>query len=117
MVSAAATADAELDALFAALASGPRRAIVAHLTTGPATTPELGRRFDFSKQALNRHIVALEGTGLIERRLDGRVHTIALVPERLDGVTHWTDHIRAAWSGNLDRLGAVLDEMDMEDEQ
>ena len=112
MAAATDSREDELDALFAALASGPRRAIVAHLTTGPSTTPELGRRFPFSKQALNRHIVALEDIGLIERRLDGRVHTIALVPDRLAGVTEWTDHIRSAWSGNLDRLGAVLDDME-----
>ena len=97
-----------LDALFSALASAPRREIVTHLTSGPTTTPEIGRRFDFTKQALNRHLVALEDAGLIERRLAGRVHTVALVPGRLEGVTDWADEIRAAWEANLDRLGAVL---------
>ena len=108
---ATATED-DLDSLFSVLASAPRRQIVAHLATGPTTTPEMGRRFAFSKQALNRHIVALEDIGLIKRRLDGRVHTIALVPERLAGVTLWTDRIQTSWSSNLDRLGAALDEME-----
>ncbi len=99
-----------LDALFSALASAPRREIVSHLADGPTTTPEIGRRFDFTKQALNRHLVALEDAGLIERRLDGRVHTVQLVPGRLSGVTNWAHEIREAWNANLDRLGAVLAE-------
>ena len=101
-----------LDALFSALASAPRREIVSHLADGPTTTPEIGRRFDFTKQALNRHLVALEDAGVIERRLDGRVHTVHLVPGRLGGVTDWAHEIRVAWSANLDRLGAVLAEQD-----
>ncbi|MGI9613715.1 MAG: ArsR/SmtB family transcription factor, partial [Acidimicrobiales bacterium] len=60
---AARNDDLRLDRLFSALASQPRRDIVDHLATGPATTPEIGRRFDFSKQALNRHVVALEEAG------------------------------------------------------
>lgn len=107
-----ATVASDLDSLFAVLASEPRREIVMHLATGPTTTPEIGRRFSFSKQALNRHIVALEQAGLVERELDGRVHRVALVPDRLDGVNQWTGRIQAAWSENFDRLGAVLAEME-----
>lgn len=98
----------DLDAVFAALANETRREIVAGLAAGPTTTPEIGRRFAFSRQALNRHLLALEEAGLVERSLDGRVHTISLVPQGLDEVASWTDHIRTAWLGNLDRLGAVL---------
>ncbi len=107
-----ATATPDLDALFRALASEPRRQIVGHLSAGATTTPDLGRRFDFTKQALNRHVVALEEVGLVARRRKGRVDHVALVPERLVELTSWADHIRAAWEGNLDRLGAVLEQLD-----
>ncbi len=104
-------ADDELDATFAALASEPRRAIIRHLTAGGTTTPALGEHFAFSKQALNRHLVALEDAGLVRRRLVGRVHEVRLDPGRLDAVTAWAETIRQAWSSNLDRLGDVLDDL------
>lgn len=107
-----AATDESLDALFRALASGPRRQIVAHLTEGPTTTPALGERFSFTKQALNRHVLALEDVGLIARRRDGRVDRVALVPESLREVTNWADAIHAAWEGNLDRLGDLLAALD-----
>ncbi len=105
------SAEDELDAMFAALASEPRRAIIQHLTAGGTTTPALGEHFEFSKQALNRHLVALEDAGLVRRRLIGRVHEVRLDPGRLDAVTAWAETIRHAWSSNLDRLADVLDEL------
>lgn len=107
--------DPRLDQLFSALASQPRRDIVDHLASGPATTPQIGRRFDFSKQALNRHVVALEEAGLIRRSLEGRVHHLSLVPDQLNGVAQWADQVRRAWSANLDRLGNVLAEQGPDD--
>ena len=56
-----------LDAVFDALANQPRREIVSRLARGPMTTPELGRLFGFSKQALNRHVGLLDNAGLITR--------------------------------------------------
>lgn len=94
----------ELDDVFGALSSTARRRIVARLADGPATTPEIGRQFSFTKQALNRHVHVLEQAGLIERRLDGRVKRIALVPQRLTTVSRWSEEIIAAWSANLDRV-------------
>jgi DNA-binding transcriptional ArsR family regulator len=99
-----------LDAVFRGLANEQRRAIVARLARGPSTTPELGRRFGFTKQALSRHMVQLERAGLVERTLRGRVHELVLVPGRLDGVVRWIDELRAGWVASLDRLEEVLGE-------
>lgn len=101
---------ATLDPLFDALASEHRRSIVDHLTTGPLDTPTLGARFDMSKQALNRHILVLEEAGLVERRLQGRVHELRLVAEPLDGISDWVSQIRRGWQANIDRLTALLEE-------
>jgi DNA-binding transcriptional ArsR family regulator len=94
---------------FDALASEARREIVARLAHGPSTTPEIGRRFGFSKQALNRHLVVLEDVGLLARTLVGRVHELRLVPTPLDEVSSWIETVRSAWGANLDRLGQVLE--------
>jgi DNA-binding transcriptional ArsR family regulator len=94
--------------VFEALASRPRREIVARLARGPMTTPQIGRHFRFSKQALNRHVGVLEHAGLIERTLHGRVHDVRLVPAPLDGVVDWVETIRRGWESNFDRLGILL---------
>jgi hypothetical protein len=43
--------------------------MVARLARGSMTTPEIGRHFGFSRQALNRHVGILEDAGLIRRTL------------------------------------------------
>lgn len=97
-----------LDVVFGALANEPRREIVARLARGPMTTPEIGRHFRFTKQALSRHISVLDNAGLIQRTPRGRVHVLALAPERLSELTGWVAEIRRGWESNLDRLGDVL---------
>lgn len=99
---------ATLDRAFDALASEPRRAIIERLARGSLTTPELGRAFPISKQALSRHVGVLEDAGLLHRRRFGRVHELRLASDSLDPVTDWVDRSRAAWQSNLDRLDDVL---------
>ena len=99
-----------LDAVFDALANASRREIVARLVRGPLTTPEIGVHFDFSKQALNRHVELLEAAGIVTRKSRGRVHELRLVPGPLDGVTRWIGELRRGWAASLDRLDEVLNE-------
>ncbi len=103
---------AVLDAVFDALANEPRREILARLSRGPMTTPEVGRHFGFSRQALSRHVGVLEDAGLIARRPRGRVHELTLVPAPLASLSRWADRVRAGWEASLDRLGDVLDGTD-----
>ena len=56
-----------MDRVFEALASTPRRQILAYLNAGELTAGEIGARFDFSKPALSGHLRVLEQAGLIER--------------------------------------------------
>lgn len=99
---------ATLDTIFDALANQPRREIVARLARGPMTTPEVGRHFGFSKQALSRHVGVLEGAGLVKRTVRGRVHELSLVPTPLGEVSDWVTQIRRGWESSLDRLDDVL---------
>jgi DNA-binding transcriptional ArsR family regulator len=97
-----------LDLTFDALSSEPRRAIVARLAAGPLRTPEIGRGFGFSKQALSRHIAVLEGAGLVSRTVHGRVHDLALVRDPLAEVSGWLTEVERGWQVSLDRLDQVL---------
>jgi len=99
---------AVLDAVFDALANERRREIVTRLAGGSMTTPEIGRHFGFTKQALSRHVGLLESAGLVSRTLHGRVNELMLVPRRLDRVAHWVSELRRGWSASLDRLDEAL---------
>ncbi len=72
-----------MDNVFEALASMPRRKILAYLHAGELTAGDLAERFEFSKPALSSHLRVLEQAGLIEREKRGQFVFIRLVPERL----------------------------------
>jgi ArsR family transcriptional regulator len=58
------------DAVFAALASTPRRRILAYLAETELTASDIAERFEMSKPALSKHLKLLESAGLVssERR-------------------------------------------------
>lgn len=72
-----------MDRVFEALASTPRRQILAYLNAGELTAGEIGARFEFSKPALSGHLRVLEEAGLIERDKRGQFVFFRLVPDRL----------------------------------
>lgn len=72
------------------------------------TTPEVGRHFGFTKQALSRHVDVLEGAGLIKTTVRGRVHHLSLAPAPLDGIERWVVQLRNGWARSLERLDAVM---------
>jgi DNA-binding transcriptional ArsR family regulator len=59
-----------MDKIFEALASGPRRKILAYLSEAELTTSELAERFAMSAPAISRHLSVLESAELVtsERR-------------------------------------------------
>src|SRR4249919_3308065 len=72
-----------MERIFEALASTPRRKILAFLNAGELTAGEIGERFDFSKPALSGHLRILEDAGLISRDKRGQFVYFSLVPETL----------------------------------
>jgi DNA-binding transcriptional ArsR family regulator len=72
-----------MDRIFEALASTPRRKILAFLSAGELTAGEIGERFDFSKPALSGHLRILEDAGLISREKRGQFVYFRQVPDRL----------------------------------
>lgn len=60
----------ELDKVFEALASRPRRQILAYLSETELSTSELAEKFGISASAISRHLSVLENAGLVtsERR-------------------------------------------------
>lgn len=61
-----------LDKIFEALASSPRRQILAYLSEAELTTTQLAERFAMSTPAISRHLSILENAGLVSSERKGQ---------------------------------------------
>ncbi len=105
-----AARDREIGRVFQALADPTRRAVVARLALGPASTTELARPFDMALPSFAQHLAVLERCGLVRSRKEGRVRRFHLAPRPLADAEHWIVAQREAWNQRLDRLEAYLRE-------
>jgi DNA-binding transcriptional ArsR family regulator len=62
----------QLDRIFEALASAPRRKILAYLSEAELTTSDLTERFAMSAPAISRHLSVLENAGLVTSERQGQ---------------------------------------------
>lgn len=69
-----------LDKVFEALASKPRRLILAYLSEAEHSTSDLAERFGISAPAISRHLSVLENAGLVSSERRGQ-----FVYYKLDG--------------------------------
>jgi DNA-binding transcriptional ArsR family regulator len=93
---------------FAALGSPARLAIIERLRAGEAPVTELARPLPMSLAAVSKHLGVLERAGVVRRRVEGRVHWIALDPRPLEEARGWLADGAAFWQGRLDALESAL---------
>jgi ArsR family transcriptional regulator, arsenate/arsenite/antimonite-responsive transcriptional repressor len=62
----------KIDTVFEALASTPRRKILAYLSEASLTAGEIAERFEMSKPALSKHLRILENAGLVRGEKRGQ---------------------------------------------
>ena len=98
--------------VFRALADPSRRAIFERLTRGEAAVKDLTACFDVSQPAVSQHLATLRSAGLVSQRRDGRLVYYRVEPNGLRPLIDWIGHYQAFWLERLDRLQALLEEMD-----
>jgi DNA-binding transcriptional ArsR family regulator len=103
--------DAQLDAMFAALADRTRRDIVARLSHGEATVTELAAPYAMSLQAVSQHIAVLERCGLVSRGRHRQTRPCRLEAQVLEAAESWLEQSRRAWADRVDRLEAHLERL------
>jgi ArsR family transcriptional regulator, arsenate/arsenite/antimonite-responsive transcriptional repressor len=72
-----------MEQIFEALASTPRRKILAYLSAADLTAGEIAARFSMSKPSISKHLSILESAGLIRGERNGQFIVYALVRENL----------------------------------
>ena len=102
---------ANLDAVFRALADGTRRAILSRLADGEASVNEIAEPFEISQPAVSRHLKVLERAGLIERDIDEQRRPARLKAERMLAAVDWLAEFRPMWGTSFNQLDDVLIQM------
>jgi len=72
-----------MEQVFEALASLPRRKILAYLSAADLTAGEIAARFSMTKPAISKHLQILQNAGLIRGEKRGQFIHYALVRENL----------------------------------
>jgi len=71
--------------VFAALASTPRRKILAYLSKATLTAGEIAERFEMTKPSLSKHLQILESAGLVRSEKRGQFVHYSLADDNLMG--------------------------------
>jgi DNA-binding transcriptional ArsR family regulator len=111
----AALAD-QLSKVFAALADPTRRDMVARLSVADATVNELAEPYEVSVQAVSKHLKVLEESGLVSRTRDAQRRPVHLEDNVFDLMTKWIERYRQQAEERYQRLDAVLEAMDADEE-
>jgi DNA-binding transcriptional ArsR family regulator len=106
-----------LSTTLSALSDPTRRAILARLSTAPASVGELAEPFQMSQQAVSKHLAYLERARLVEKRRQGRSHVCTLRPAPFKEVADWVEYYRNFWDQTLDRLGEYLQMMEAKEKK
>ena len=110
-----ASAQTNLDAVFAALADPTRRAILSRLADSDASVNEIAAPFEMSQPAVSRHLKVLERAGLIERFIDEQRRPARLKAEQMVVAVDWLAEFEAFWGTRFDQLDHVLRKMKQTD--
>jgi DNA-binding transcriptional ArsR family regulator len=101
----------DLGPVFAALADPTRRRMVqALLRDGTTTVPALTSVLPITRQAVAKHLAALDHAGLVERSpAPGREVRYRLRDGALHPASAWLAETEAAWDGRLGRLKEAVE--------
>jgi len=93
------------DELWSAFADPSRRRVLdLVVSNGEVSASWLAGRVPFSRQAVSKHLVVLERSGLVSRRKQGREVLYQVQAGRLDQATRAMAELAAQWDR---RLGAI----------
>jgi DNA-binding transcriptional ArsR family regulator len=92
-------------AVFGVLSDPTRRALLETIADRPAATAtELASQMPISRQAVVKHLAALAGAGLVDRKRAGRDVRYHVTPEPLADAVSWMADVGGQWDN---RLGAL----------
>ena len=98
--------------VYEAIADPTRRSILDALAAGEQPVNRLAEPFVMSRPAVSQHLRVLREAGLVRERRVGRERRYSLDATPLGEVAIWIATYRRFWANRMDRLGAVLEEIE-----
>lgn len=99
-----------MDAVFSALSDPTRRAVIRSLSDdGPSSVTELAARLPVSRQAIAKHLDALETAGLVSATTAGRSRRYRLTPRPMAEAMAWMADVGAQWDERLESLRLLFE--------
>lgn len=96
--------------MFAALGDTTRLGLVRRLSSeGPLSITRLSEGTGMTRQAITRHLHALDKAGLVRDTREGREHRFSLDLKRLEVARQYLDHVSAQWDAAAARLKAFVE--------
>ncbi len=91
--------------MFSALADPTRRQVVRALSAQPdLTASRLAGELPMTRQAVTKHLAALDRAGLVQGRREGRELRYTLTPAPLTDAMAWMTDVGAQGDGRLAKL-------------
>jgi len=110
------TAQAD-DELWSAIGDPSRRQVLDLLVSnGEVSASWLAGRVPFTRQAVAKHLVVLERTGLVSRRKQGREVLYQVETGRLDQATRAMAELAAQWDRRLGTIKRLAEAAHAEDQ-
>jgi DNA-binding transcriptional ArsR family regulator len=101
--------------IFAALGDATRLKLVARLCdAGPLATARLAEGASISRQAVSKHLEALQSAGVVRSGRAGRERIWRLETRRLAEIHSYLVQISSQWDAALLRLRAAVESDDLE---
>jgi DNA-binding transcriptional ArsR family regulator len=98
------------DAIFVALADPTRRQLLERLAMGPTTATGIADRFPVTRQAVVKHLGALQVAGMVAKERHGREVHYRLESAPLGEASAWLTRLSARWEQRLLRLKRYVEE-------
>ncbi|MBR21839.1 MAG: transcriptional regulator [Leifsonia sp.] len=102
--------DADVDAIFHALADRTRRDIVARVIEREQSVSALAERYAMSFAAVQKHVAVLQKAALVRKVRDGRQQIVHAEVERLRRAQQLLDRYERLWRHRVDRMASILEE-------
>ena len=94
-----------VDEVFFALSDPTRREVLRSVARQPdLTASRLAGELPITRQAVAKHLAALQRAGLVEPRREGRETRYTLTPAPLVDAMGWMADVGATWDRRLERL-------------
>jgi DNA-binding transcriptional ArsR family regulator len=98
-----------MDAVFHALSDPTRRAVMTCISErGQASATDIANELPVSRQAVAKHLAALDDAGLVAYERQGRDKLYRLTPHPMGDALSWMADVGAQWDARLKALESFL---------